>query len=141
MEDKELKVMASSVRAAARKCSTANGILRTMFPEAFEKLKFRKGQLFLCRDDEVWILARTGMTQSINPTWRLINIFTGGKHQEKNLKGQTIGPTGNPNSEEWFEADSEDEFVGYVPISVDKRIIIETTAEGNVFALFESIDR
>jgi hypothetical protein len=139
MEDQELKVLASSVRAAAKKCSTADNILRTLFPEAFTKVKFCKGQLFLCRDHEVWILSRTGMIESTNPTWRLINIFSGEKHQEKALKGKTIRQTGDPTSKEWFETENEDDFAGFAPISPNKKIVLITTPEGNEFSNFESI--
>lgn len=46
MTDKALTVTAQKVRDAAAKCSTANTVLRSMFPEAFEPEKvevdFRK---------------------------------------------------------------------------------------------------
>lgn len=84
------------VLEAAKDCSTAERVLKKLFPEAFPKPKYvQVGDHFKVDGvDGIYVLARTGMTPTEKPVIRLINVETGQKLQEDPIRYDYAGSSG-----------------------------------------------
>lgn len=75
--EQSLTVTPERVRAAAAKCSTANQVLRELFPEAFKVETFKAGQHVKNKiNKEIYLIPTTAVADALRAKWS--NAFSGG---------------------------------------------------------------